>query len=183
MAQYRANMGAKTWTFQSLKELMAKATSLRSGDQLAGLSAENAQERVAAQIALADLPLKEFLNELVIPYEQDEVSRLIIDTHDAEAFAPVSTLTVGSFRDWLLSEAADTATLTALAPGLTPEMVAAVSKIMRVQDLILVAQKCQVVTAFRSTVGLPGRLSTRLQPNHPTDDPTVIAASVLDGLL
>lgn len=183
MALYRANTGSNSWTFNSLKQLLAKATPLRSGDQLAGISADNAQQRVAAQIALADVPLTAFLNELVIPYEEDEVSRLIIDTHNATAFAPVAALTVGGFRDWLLSEAADTATLTALAPGLTPEMVAAVSKIMRVQDLILVAQKCQVVTAFRSTIGLPGRLSTRLQPNHPTDDPTGIAASVLDGLL
>jgi ethanolamine ammonia-lyase large subunit len=183
MTQYRAIIGSKTWLFDSLKQLMAKATPLRSGDQLAGISADNAQERVAAQIALADVPLKTFLNELVIPYEEDEVSRLIIDNHDEKAFRMVSSMTVGSFRDWLLSEAADSSTLQTLAPGLTPEMVAAVSKIMRVQDLILVAQKCQVVTRFRSTVGLPGTMSTRLQPNHPTDDPTGIAASVLDGLL
>jgi len=183
MAQYRSTINSSTWTFDSLKVLMAKATPLRSGDQLAGIGAENAQERVAAQIALADVPLKEFLNELLIPYEQDEVSRLIIDSHDAEVFSIVSSLTVGEFRDWLLSEIATPETLKKLAPGLTPEMVAAVSKIMRVQDLILVAQKCQVVTAFRSTVGLPGTMSTRLQPNHPTDDPTGIAASVLDGLL
>ena len=183
MALYRANIGSKTWTFNSLKQLMAKASPLRSGDQLAGICAENAQERVAAQIALAEVPLTQFLNELLIPYEQDEVSRLIIDSHDAKAFSVVSSLTVGGFRDWLLSEAVDTDVLTALAPGLTPEMVAAVSKIMRVQDLILVAQKCRVVTAFRSTIGLPGTMSTRLQPNHPTDDPTGIAASVLDGLL
>ncbi len=183
MAQYRAIIGANNWVFDSLKILMAKATPLRSGDQLAGVAANNAKERVAAQIALADVPLKEFLNELVIPYEQDEISRLIIDKHDPVAFTIVSSLTVGSFRDWLLSEAADTQTLAMLAPGLTPEMVAAVSKIMRVQDLILVAQKCEVVTALRSTIGLHGTMSTRLQPNHPTDDPTGIAASTLDGLL
>jgi ethanolamine ammonia-lyase large subunit len=183
MAEYKVNIANSTWHFDSLRELMAKATPLRSGDQLAGVAAENAQQRVAAQIALADVPLKQFLNELVIPYEADEVSRLIIDTHDAVAFEPVSSFTVGQFRDWLLTEAADTNTLQALAPGLTPEMVAAVSKIMRVQDLILVSQKCQVVTGFRSTIGLPNTMSTRLQPNHPTDDPLGIAASVLDGLI
>ena len=134
-------------------------------------------------MALADAPLKIFLNEALIPYEQDEVTRLIVDEHDGGAFAPVSGLTVGDFRNWLLGPAADEAALTKLAPGLTPEMVAAVSKLMRVQDLILVARKCRVVTRFRDTIGLPGRLSTRLQPNHPTDDPTGIAASILDGLL
>ena len=172
-----------SWQFADLKTVMAKASPDRSGDRLAGLAAETAQERVAAQMVLADVPLKQFLTEVFIPYEEDEVTRLIIDSHDAEAFTPVSSLTVGEFRNWLLSEQADTETLKALAPGLTPEMVAAVSKIMRVQDLILVAKKCNNVTAFRNTIGLPGRMATRLQPNHPTDDPTGIAASVLDGLL
>ena len=180
---YSIIAGGQSWQFADLKTVMAKASPDRSGDRLAGLAAETAQERVAAQMVLADVPLKQFLTEVFIPYEEDEVTRLIIDSHDAEAFTPVSSLTVGEFRNWLLSEQADTETLKALAPGLTPEMVAAVSKIMRVQDLILVAKKCNNVTAFRNTIGLPGRMATRLQPNHPTDDPTGIAASVLDGLL
>ena len=183
MASYSFDCYGNRWHFDDLKTLLAKATPLRSGDQLAGVAAESAEQRVAAQMALAELPLKTFLNELVIPYESDEVSRLIVDTHNIEAMAPVASLTVGDFRNWLLSDAANAESLRQLAPGLTPEMVAAVSKIMRVQDLILVAQKCEVVTAFRNTIGLSGRMSTRLQPNHPTDDPAGIAASVLDGLL
>ncbi|WP_241464031.1 ethanolamine ammonia-lyase subunit EutB [Rhodoferax saidenbachensis] len=162
---------------------MAKATPLRSGDVLAGVAAHSAQERAAAQMALAAIPLRTFLNEALVPYESDEVTRLILDSHDAQAFAPVAHLTVGDFRNWLLSDAANTAALQALAPGITPEMAAGVSKLMRNQDLILVAKKCRVVTAFRNTVGLQGRMSTRLQPNHPTDDATGIAASLLDGLL
>ena len=165
-----------------LAELLAKASPARSGDQLAGLAAESAEERVHAQMKLADLPLKAFLAEPVIPYEEDEVTRLICDSHDAAAFGPVAHLTVGELRDWLLSEQATGERLSALAPGLTPEMAAAVSKIMRLQDLVTVAAKCRVVTRFRSTIGLAGRLSTRLQPNHPTDDPKGIAASILDGL-
>ncbi|SIQ51791.1 ethanolamine ammonia-lyase subunit EutB [Marinobacterium stanieri] len=180
---YQIDIGQTRYTFADLKTLMAKATPLRSGDCLAGVAAENASERVAAQQCLAEVPLKRFLNEALIPYEQDEVTRLILDSHDAEAFAPVSHLTVGDFRNWLLSELASTEALKALAPGLTPEMVAAVSKIMRIQDLILVAQKTEVVTRFRNTIGLRGRMSTRLQPNHPTDDPAGVAAVVLDGLL
>ena len=180
---YQSQLGQQRWQFDDLKMLMAKATPLRSGDCLAGVAARDEQERVAAQLALADVPLKTFLSEVLIPYETDEVTRLIIDGHDAAAFAPVAHLTVGDFRNWLLSEQADTATLSAIAPGITPEMAAAVSKIMRLQDLVLVAAKCQVTTAFRNTIGLPGRMSTRLQPNHPTDDPAGVAASVLDGLL
>ncbi len=162
---------------------MAKATPLRSGDLLAGVAAHTAQERAAAQMALAELPLRTFLTEALVPYESDEVTRLILDTHSVEAFAAVSHLTVGDFRNWLLSDAADTEALSTLAPGITPEMAAAVSKLMRHQDLILVAKKCRVVTAFRNTIGLPGRMATRLQPNHPTDDASGIAASLLDGLL
>ena len=163
--------------------LLAKASPLRSGDQLAGIAAASGEERVAAQYALADLPLAAFLNETVVPYESDEVTRLIIDSHDRAAFAAVSHLTVGGFRDWLLADETTTAILSALAPGITPEMAAAVSKISRLQDLIVVAAKCSVVTAFRNTLGLPGRLSVRLQPNHPTDDARGIAASIFDGLL
>ncbi|MEG0973454.1 MAG: ethanolamine ammonia-lyase subunit EutB [Comamonas sp.] len=176
-------VGAERHMFASLRELMAKATPARSGDHLAGIAARNDTERVAAQMALADLPLAHFLQEALVPYESDEVTRLIIDSHDQAAFAPVAHLTVGGFRDWLLSDAASEATLSALAPGLTPEMVAATSKLCRNQDLILIAQKCRVVTRFRSSIGLPGRMSTRLQPNHPTDDPSGIAASLLDGLM
>lgn len=183
MSGFQHSMGGQTWRFADLKELLAKATPARSGDVLAGVAAASDVERVAAQMALAELPLKHFLSEAVIPYEADEVTRLILDSHDAQAFAPVAHLTVGGFRDWLLGPAADEVSLAALAPGLTPEMVAAVSKIMRIQDLVLVAQKVRVVTRFRNTLGLRGRLSTRLQPNHPTDDPAGIAASVLDGLL
>jgi ethanolamine ammonia-lyase large subunit len=180
---YTHAIGSRRHVFDDLRTLMARATPLRSGDRLAGVAAADAQERVAAQMALADLPLKRFLSEAVVPYESDEVTQLIVDTHDAAAFAPVAHLTVGDFRNWLLGDAADTEALTALAPGLTPEMVAAVSKLCRVQDLALIARKCSVVTRFRGTVGLPGRLSTRLQPNHPTDDVAGIAASLLDGLL
>lgn len=175
--------GSKTYGFRDLKDLMAKATPERSGDRLAGVAAHSAEERAVAQMTLAAVPLATFLSDALVPYESDEITRLIIDTHDQAAFAPVSHLTVGDFRNWLLGDAVDTATLTALAPGITPEMAAAVSKLMRHQDLILVAKKCHVVTRFRNTVGLPGRLSTRLQPNHPTDDATGIAASLLDGLL
>jgi len=183
MATYSHSIGGQTWRFDSLRELLAKASPLRSGDCLAGVAAASDAERAAAQMTLADVPLKQFLSEAVIPYESDEVTRLIIDSHDAAAFAPVSHLTVGGLRDWLLGDQAGGAELRALAPGLTPEMAAAVSKIMRVQDLILVAQKIRVVTRFRNTMGLRGHMSTRLQPNHPTDDPAGIAASTLDGLL
>jgi ethanolamine ammonia-lyase large subunit len=180
---YGHTLGSVRHTFANLRELMARATPYRSGDALAGIAANSAEERVAAQYALADLPLKHFLEAQLIPYETDEVTRLIVDSHNPAAFAPIASLTVGEFRDWLLSDDATAERLTALSPGLTPEMVAAVSKLMRIQDLILVAARVRVITRFRTTVGLPGRLSTRLQPNHPTDDPTGIAASLLDGLL
>ena len=180
---FRHTVGGHTYQFPDLQALMARATPLRSGDLLAGVAAGSARERVAAQMALAEVPLARFLSDALVPYEEDEVTRLIVDTHDATAFAPVRHLTVGDFRNWLLSDAADSVALTALAPGITPEMAAAVSKTMRNQDLILVAKKCRVVTAFRNTIGLPGRMATRLQPNHPTDDATGIAASMLDGLL
>jgi ethanolamine ammonia-lyase large subunit len=180
---FHHTVGSLGFAFADLRTLMARASPLRSGDELAGTAAANARERVAAQMALADVPLSVFLSEAVVPYESDAVTRLILDTHDAAAFSVVRHLTVGAFRNWLLGDAADTAALTALAPGLTPEMVAAVSKICRLQDLMLIARKCSVVTRFRGTLGLPGRLSTRLQPNHPTDDARGIAASLLDGLL
>jgi ethanolamine ammonia-lyase large subunit len=169
--------------FPDLRTLLAKASPARSGDRLAGLAAATDAERVAARMTLADVPLKRFLAEEIVPAERDEVTRLIFESHDAQAFAAVSSLTVGAFRDWLLSEAATTESLANLAPGVTPEMAGAVSKLMRNQDLILVAKKISVVTKFRNTIGLPGRLSVRLQPNHPTDDLAGIAASVIDGLL
>jgi len=182
-ATYRWQQGQKVYQFNSLTELMAKATPERSGDRLAGVSAETAEERVVAQMTLADVPLKNFLNQAVIPYESDEITRLIIDTHDKSAFSPVSHMTVGDFRNWLLNAETDGVTLAKLSAGITPEMVAAVSKIMRNQDLILVAQKCRVITKFRNTIGLEGRLSTRLQPNHPTDSLDGIAATLFDGLM
>jgi ethanolamine ammonia-lyase large subunit len=178
---FSGTVGGTRHLFADLRALMASATPFRSGDALAGVAADSAAQRVAAQRALADLPLRHFLSESVVPYEDDEVTRLIVDSHDAGAFAPVAHLTVGGFRDWLL--AADPASVTALAPGLTPEMVAAVSKISRLQDLVAIAGKCRVVTRFRNTIGLPGTLSIRLQPNDPVDDPKGIAAQVLDGLL
>jgi ethanolamine ammonia-lyase large subunit len=180
---YQHTIQHQVYRFKDLKDLLAKATPFRTGDALAGIAAATYEERVAAQITLADVPLKTFLNEVIIPYEADEITRLIIDTHDLAAFNPVASLTVGEFRDWLLSDQADSLTLQNLKWGITPEMVAAVSKLMRNQDLIAVAQKCEVVTRFRNTIGLKGRFSTRLQPNHPTDDPKGIAASMIDGLL
>jgi len=171
------------YSFPNLNAVMGKASPLRSGDQLAGTAAACAEERVAAQMCLAEVPLAAFLEEPAVPYEADEVTRLILDTHDRAAFAPVAGLTVGEFRDWLLDYATDGVALARLARGVTPEMAAAVSKIMGNQDLILVASKIRVVTRFRNTLGLAGRLSVRLQPNHPTDDLHGIAASILDGLL
>jgi ethanolamine ammonia-lyase large subunit len=180
---YRYSVGVQTFQFADLKDVLAKATPARSGDYLAGVAAETYAERMAARMCLAAIPLSTFLEDLIIPYETDEVTRLIVDTHDKNAFAEISHLTVGDFRDWLLSDIADSATLKRIATGITPEMAAAVSKLMRNQDLILVAKKCHVMTAFRNTIGLPGHISVRLQPNHPTDDMRGIAASMLDGLL
>lgn len=175
--------GGKTHSFKSLKELMAKASPLRSGDVLAGIAAANYEERVAAQICLADVPLQRFIDDPLIPYEEDEVTRLIIDSHNREAFAPIESLTVEEFRDWLLRYETDSEVLGKVSRGITPEMAAAVSKIMSNQDLILVASKCKVVTAFRDTIGLKGRFSSRLQPNHPFDSAKGIVASIIDGLM
>jgi ethanolamine ammonia-lyase large subunit len=180
---YQTTIGQKVYRFDDLKTLLAKASPFRTGDALAGLCAESYEERVAAQITLADVPLKVFLSELIIPYESDEVTRLIVDSHDLNAFSVISHLTVGDLRDWLLMDETTTSTLKSIEAGLTPEMVAAVSKIMRNQDLIAVAKKCEVVTKFRNTIGLKGHFATRLQPNHPTDDPKGVAASIIEGLL
>ncbi|MCI1243988.1 MAG: ethanolamine ammonia-lyase subunit EutB [Acetobacter fabarum] len=180
---YRHGLGGETYHFPDLKTLLAVASSVRSGDQLAGLAAQSDAQRMAARYALADVPLRSFIQTALVPYEEDEVTRLIVDTHDHKAFALIAHMTVGEFRDWLLSHEADTAALARIAPGITPEMAAAVSKLMRNQDLISVARKIRVITSFRNTIGLPGCLSSRLQPNHPTDDLKGIAASTLDGLL
>ncbi|WP_153144608.1 ethanolamine ammonia-lyase subunit EutB [Dechloromonas sp. H13] len=180
---YSAVVGTRRYNFADLKAVLAKASPARSGDSLAGIAADTAVERMAARLVLADLPLRRFLDEALIPYETDEVTRLIVDQHDAAAFAPLAAQTVGEFREWLLAESTGEAQLAVIAPGITPEMVAAVSKLMRNQDLISVARKCRVVTAFRNTIGLSGRLAVRLQPNHPTDDARGIAASLLDGLM
>jgi ethanolamine ammonia-lyase large subunit len=180
---YRHTIGSKVYRFSNLKNLLAKATPFRTGDALAGICAGSYEERVAAQMTLADVPLKNFLNEVLVPYEDDEITRLIMDSHDGVAFEPISHLTVGELRDWLLGDEADGAVLENLKWGITPEMAAAVSKLMRNQDLIAVAKKCEVVTRFRNTIGLRGHFSTRLQPNHPTDDPKGVAASMIDGLL
>jgi ethanolamine ammonia-lyase large subunit len=180
---YRHAIAAHSYVFDDLRDLLAKATPPRSGDRLAGLAAETAEQMIAARMALADVPLQQFLQESVVPYEDDEVTRLIIDSHDEQAFAAISSLTTGAFRDWLLSDAATPATLAQVARGITPEMAAAVSKLMRNQDLILAAKKCEIVTRFRNTIGLRGRMSVRLQPNHPFDDAKGITASILDGLM
>ncbi|CAN5827193.1 ethanolamine ammonia-lyase subunit EutB [soil metagenome] len=181
--RYKTTIASQVFEFDDLKQVMAFASPARSGDYLAGIGAATSQQRMAARHVLAEVPLKRFLTEALIPYEDDNITRLIIDSHDGMAFAPVSHLSVGDFRNWLLSERATTEALTALAPGLTPEMVAAVSKLMRNQDLIAVARKCRVVTRFRNTMGLAGHLGVRLQPNHPTDDLRGVAASTLDGLM
>ncbi len=180
---YRQAIDATSYLFDDLRDLLAKATPPRSGDRLAGIAADSAERTIAARMALADVPLKQFLSEAVVPYEDDEVTRLIMDTHDAASFAPISSLTVGSFRDWLLSDAATGEMLQRVSRGITPEMAAGVSKLMRNQDLILVAKKCAVTSAFRNTIGLRGRMSVRLQPNHPFDDAKGITASILDGIL
>ena len=180
---FRRTIGRTTYAFADLRELMAKATPPRSGDCLAGVAAMTAEENAAAKMALADLPLTRILAEPLIPYEEDDVTRLILDTHDTKAFARVAAMTVGEFRDFLLSDRATTEVLERLAPAVTPEIAAAVAKIMRNQDLILAARKCRVVTRFRNTIGLPGTMAVRLQPNHPTDDPDGITASILDGLM
>ncbi|MES2029396.1 MAG: ethanolamine ammonia-lyase subunit EutB, partial [Pseudomonadota bacterium] len=180
---FRQAVGTQSYVFATLRELLAKATPPRSGDRLAGIAAETAEQMIAARMALADVPLSQFLQEMVVPYEDDEVTRLIVDRHDASAFAPISALTVGGFRDWLLSDAATPQVLQTVARGITPEMAAAVSKLMRNQDLILVARKCEVITRFRNTIGLRGCMSVRLQPNHPFDNIRGITASILDGLM
>ena len=180
---YKSSVGFRVYKFESLKELLAKASAPKSGDRLASVGSDSHEERVAARMALSEVPLKRFLSEAVVPYEEDECTRLFMDSHDLQAFSEVSALTVGDFRNRLLSDRVDSRILTRIAAGLTPEMVAAVSKLMQLQDLITVARKCRVVTRFRNTIGLEGRFSTRLQPNHPADDPQGIAAAVYDGLM
>ena len=183
MPRFTHTLGQRRYVFDDLKSLLARASPPKSGDQLAGIAAAGDEERVAARLALAEVPLRTFLEEPLLPYEEDEVTRLILDTHDRTAFEEIGSFTVGELRDWLLSYEAEGVALARVAPGLTPEMAAAVAKIMRNQDLILVAKKCSVVVRFRNTLGQPGRLAIRLQPNHPADDPRGIAAAILDGLL
>jgi ethanolamine ammonia-lyase large subunit len=183
MTPLATTLAGRHYSFADLKDLLAKASPARSGDELAGIAAASAQERVAAKTILADIPLTAFLENPLVPYESDEVTRLILDTHDPAAFAPLKDLTVGAFREWLLDYLTTSEKIAAASPGITPEMAAAVSKLMRNQDLVLAASKIHVVTQFRNTLGLPGRMSVRLQPNHPTDDPAGILASTLDGLL
>ena len=180
--KYQHTIGSQNYGFESLKDLLAKASPEKSGDALAGIAAENAEERVAAQMALAELYLSDFLREEIVPYEEDEVTRLIFDSHDKERFREISSLTVGEFRNWLLLDESTGERIKAISPGLIPEMVAAVSKLMRNQDLIKVASKIRNVSAFRNTLGLPGRMSARLQPNDPVDDPKGITAEIIDGL-
>ncbi|GJE28120.1 ethanolamine ammonia-lyase subunit EutB [Methylobacterium organophilum] len=177
---YRHVVGSHAHVFADLGTLMAKASPIRSGDCLAGIAAESAEENMAARWCLAEVPLKEILARPLVPYEEDDVTRLILDGHDAAAFAEIAHLTVGDFREFLLTASSET--LARIASGVTPEMAAAVSKIMRNQDLILVARKARVVTRFRNTIGLPGTMAVRLQPNHPTDDAAGVTASILDGL-
>ena len=180
---YRSNAGGTHYVFDDLRQLLARASPDRAGDRLAGLAAESGEERVAARMALADLPLARFLDEAVVPYEMDEVTRLVLDTHDIRAFAPIAAMTAGDFRDFLLSDEATGESLARLAPGITPEMAAAVSKLMRNQDLIAVAKKLSVVTRFRNTIGLPGRFACASSPTiRPTISPASRAA-ILDGLL
>ncbi|MDB5296750.1 MAG: ethanolamine ammonia lyase large subunit family protein, partial [Phycisphaerales bacterium] len=183
MSRYAATLAGRSYTFPDLRTLLAKASPARSGDELAGVAAASAKERAAAQLALADVPLAAFLEQPVVPYETDDVTRLILDTHNKQAFSPLADLTVGAFREWLLAYERTAAELAGVAPGVTPEMAAAVSKVMRNQDLVLAASKCRVVTRFRNTLGLPGRLAVRVQPNHPTDDPAAITAGTIDGLM
>ncbi|MCA9662722.1 MAG: ethanolamine ammonia-lyase subunit EutB [Myxococcales bacterium] len=180
---YHHTAGHRRYRFDDLRTLLAAASPARSGDALAGIAAASEAERMAARFALAEVPLSRFLDEALVPYEADEITRLIVDTHDAAAFAEIAHLTVGDFREWLLRHETDGETLARVAPGITPEMAAAVSKLMRNQELILVAARRRVVTRFRNTLGLPGRMAVRLQPNHPTDDPRGVAAAILDGLL
>ena len=180
---YQHSVGNFNYSFPDLKTVLAKATPEKSGDQMAGLAAQSEQERIAAKLVLADIPLKQFLQEEIIPSESDAVSQLIQDSFDAQAFQPISHLTVGEFRNWLLDYQTDGEKIAQISPGLTPEMIAAVSKIMANQDLILAASKIRVITKFRNTLGLKGHFSTRLQPNHATDDAKGIMASTIDGLL
>ena len=179
---YKHTVNNSVFGFKTLAELMAKATPLRSGDELAGIAAGSSQERVAAQMALSELTLDTFLKNPLIPYEMDEVTRLIFDTHDSENFKKITHFTIGDFRNYLLEYSTQKEELQNIKFAITPEMAAAVSKIMSIQDMILVSSKCEVVTKFRNTIGLKGRLATRLQPNHPTDDIKGIMASMIDGL-
>ena len=169
MPTYHSDLGPTRHRFADLRALLAAASPARSGDMLAGIAATSAEQRVAARYALADLPLATFLDDLLIPYEADEVSRLIVDTHDAQAFAPIAHLTVGAFREWLLANETDGGAITAVSAGITPEMAAAVSKLMRNQDLIAVAAKVGMLPdSFSLPDGLPAARAM-LQALQPFD--------------
>ena len=180
--QLASTIRGTSYRFASVKEVLAKANPPKSGDDLAGISARDAVERVAARAVLANLTLRDLREHPVVPYEQDELTRLVEDELDEQAFRAVAHLTVGQFREWLLDIETSGPTLRAVAPGLTPEMAAAASKLMSNFDLMTVGAKCQVVVRANSTLGLPGRLSSRCQPNHPTDDVEGILASAREGL-
>jgi ethanolamine ammonia-lyase large subunit len=171
------------YRFSDLRELLAKANEEKSGDQLAGIAAASERERVAAKCALADLPLIDLLNNPLIPPETDEVSRLILESHDLSAFAPLRSMTVGQFREFLLDNQTTEADLKSLKWGITPEMAAAVAKLMSNKDLVLAAAKIRNITRCRNTLGERGVLGIRLQPNHPSDDLGGILLSAFDGLL
>jgi ethanolamine ammonia-lyase large subunit len=177
-----ATIRGSTYSFTSVKEVLAKANPPKSGDDLAGVSAKDAVERVAARAVLSELTLAELRANPVIPYEQDELTRLVEDHLDQTAFAAVGSLTVGQFREWLLDSKTSGSVIRAVSPGLTPEMAAAAAKLMSNLDLMVAGAKCEVVVRANSTLGLPGRFSSRLQPNHPTDDVRGILYSAREGL-
>lgn len=172
----------KTYAFRDVKDVLAKANEPKSGDRLAGLAAESAQERVAAKAVLAELLLRDLRENPAVPYEQDEVTRIIQDDLNERIYAEMQNWTVSDLREWILSETTTTADLRRASRGLTSEMVATVCKLMSDLDLIYAARKIPVTAHCNTTIGLPGTLSCRLQPNHPTDDVDGILASLLEGL-
>lgn len=180
---YHHTIRGERFVFADLRELLAKANEEKSGDRLAGIAAGTERERVAAKLALSEVPLDDILQRPLIDPDHDDVSRLILERHDATAFAPIRGLTVGQFREYLLADNVGETELRQLAPGITPELAAAVAKLMGNKDLVLVARKIRQVTRCRNTVGQRGVLAIRAQPNHPADDVKGIALAALDGLL
>ena len=172
----------KTYAFRDVKDVLAKANEEKSGDKMAGIAAENAEERVAAKVVLANLLLSDLRENPVAPYESDEVTRIIQDDLNERIYAEIRNWTVSDLREWLLAETTTSDDISRVRRGLTSEMVAAVCKLMSNLDLITAAKKMPVTAHCNTTIGLPGTLSCRLQPNHPTDDPDGVIASVLEGL-